>query len=155
PSVRSSSPRMTIAVPGRTPSSASSLPTERRPATSTVRRWGWRCTRIGSRVPRGLRTDKPARCCGNFLRPPSPRTVIIFTKTRCASTRGPRSSERPDGGGEERKDRREIRRRGAEEAYVPRLRRREPGGAVHRAWPARFLLGVREDLRLHQAHSLS
>ena len=46
PSGSSSSPRITMAVPGRTPSSASRRPTERRPATSTVRPCGCRCTRM-------------------------------------------------------------------------------------------------------------
>src|SRR5262249_34898026 len=41
-SVRRTSPRITMAVPGRTPSSASSCPTRRRPSISTMRCWGRR-----------------------------------------------------------------------------------------------------------------
>src|SRR5581483_7148948 len=46
PPVRRTSSRMTIAVPGRIPSSARSAATRRRPASSTVRCWGRRWTRM-------------------------------------------------------------------------------------------------------------
>src|SRR5262249_49663064 len=46
PSSSRTSPRITMAVPGSTPSSASRRPTGRRPVISTVRPCGCRCTRM-------------------------------------------------------------------------------------------------------------
>src|SRR4029453_13045559 len=79
PSRSRRSPRITMTVPGSTPSSARRRPTERRPVNSRVRPCGCRCTRmgIGGRVARCPDRLKPRR---RFLTPL--RSTRIQTRLR-------------------------------------------------------------------------
>src|SRR4029079_2209173 len=105
PSVSSSSRRMTTARVGRTFRSERRRPTDRRPATSTVRRWGCRWTRMrvwsGSTAP-----TSPQELFTKGL------TVLTVRVTVSSNAVRPQSGA-PYRGREEGKDRREVSRRAA------------------------------------------